>query len=193
MHLELNRPGRRSRPADRPKRPAHLERRPSSPACVLLAVVEQQQRVAAELEEAAALRVGNAEERRERGIHHLGDLLGPCSAEARETLRHGGEARDVDECEGSLDLAPRCLGLVAEPLQRQPRDERNEVARRAYACIRRRCGHCLILLYGRHETKDRPLRGRCISTGVTSQPMRVHGTFTDPQPNPPEKGTSDTS
>ena len=82
MHLELDRTGRRSRPADRPKRPPHLERRPRGPACVLLAVVEQQQRVAAELEEATTLRVGDAEERRERGVHHLGDLLGPGSAEA---------------------------------------------------------------------------------------------------------------
>ena len=75
VHLQLDRSGRRSRPADRPERATHLESRASGPARVILSVVEQQQRVAAELEEAAPLRVGDAEERRERGVHHLRDLL----------------------------------------------------------------------------------------------------------------------
>ena len=137
VHLELDRPGRRSRPTDRAKRSPHLECRASGSACVLLAVVEQQQRVAAELEQAAALCVRDAEERGERRVHHLGDLLGARSAEAREALRHRGEARDVDECDGSLDLAPRCRGLVAEPLERQPRDERDEIGRRRGERVRR--------------------------------------------------------
>ncbi len=130
VHLELDRPGRRSRPTDRPERSPHLEGRPTGPACVLLAVVEQQQRVAAELEQAATLCVGDAEERGERGVHHLGDFLGPRSAEARETLRHGGEAGDVDEGDRALDLAPRCRRLVSKPFQRQSGYEWDKVGRR---------------------------------------------------------------
>ncbi len=149
MHLELNRPGGRSRPTDRPKRPPHLECRPSGPACVLLAVVEQQQRVAAELEEAATLCIGDAEERGERGVHDLGYLLGPGSSETREALRHRREARDVDERDGSLDLAPRCRRLVSKPFQRQSGYEWDEVGRRLGEWVGR----------GRRHRVDSPLQG----------------------------------
>ena len=170
MHLELNRPGRRSRPTDRPKRPPHLESRPSGPACVLLAVVEEQQRVAAELEEAATLRVGDAEERRERGVHHLGDLLGPRSSEAREALRHRGEAGDVDECERALDLAPRCRGLVSKPFQRQSGDEGDEVGRRLEeSAVGRGRRHRWILLYRRSTAKRRSTgRLRVVTNGAAT-------------------------
>ena len=56
-------------------------------ACVLVTVVEQQQRVAAELEQAAALGVRDVEQGREGRVHHLGDLLGARSTEARRGAR----------------------------------------------------------------------------------------------------------
>ncbi len=60
VHLQLDRAGGRLRAADRAERAAHLERRPCRPRCVIVAVVEQQQRVAAELEQAAALAYATA-------------------------------------------------------------------------------------------------------------------------------------
>ena len=127
VHLQLDGAGRRPRPSDRAQRPAHLERRARRARCVVVALVEQQQRVAAELEQAAALRVGDGEQRREGRVHDLGDLLRAGSAEAGEPLGHRREARDVDERERSVDLAPDRLGIVAEPLERQPWDERDEL------------------------------------------------------------------
>ena len=102
---------------------------------VLGALVEEQQRVAAELQQAATLCVRHGEECRERRVHDLGDLLRARSSKAREALRHRGEPGDVDEGDGSLDLAPRRFGIVPKPLDGQPRDERDEVGRRLCARI----------------------------------------------------------
>ena len=98
--------GRRPRASDRAERPAHLEGRTCCPGSVLLALVEQQERVSAELEEPASLRVRDSEERREGRVHDLGHLFGACLAEAGELLGHRREAGDVDERDRSVDFAP---------------------------------------------------------------------------------------
>ena len=127
VHPELDRAGRRPRPSDRAKRPAHLERRPRRPRSMVVAVVQQQERVAAELQKPAALRVGDAEQSRERRVHHLGDLLRAGSPETGESLRHRREARDVDERERAVHLEPGLRRVVAQPLERQPGDEGDEL------------------------------------------------------------------
>ena len=107
VHLQLNRAGGRLRASDRAQRPTHLERRTRGSGGVVVALVEQQQGVAAELEQASALRVGDREERGEGRVHHLCDFFRARSAEAREPLGHGREPGDVDERERAFDLAPR--------------------------------------------------------------------------------------
>jgi hypothetical protein len=61
VHLQLNRARRRPRPPDRPQRPAHLESCPCRPRCVIIALVQQQQRVSPELEQPASLCVGDGQ------------------------------------------------------------------------------------------------------------------------------------
>src|SRR5688500_11035714 len=106
MHFQLNRAGGRLRSSDRSQRRPHLECRTRCSCGVIVTLVEQQQSVAAELEEATALRIGNGEQGGEGRVHHLCDFLGTGSAEAGKPLGHCGESRDVDERERALYLAP---------------------------------------------------------------------------------------
>ena len=106
VHLQLNRAGGRLRSSDRSQRRPHLERRTRCSRGVIVTLVEQQQGVAAELEQAAALCIGHREQSSEGRVHHLRDLFGAGSTEAGELLGHRGESRDVDERERALDLAP---------------------------------------------------------------------------------------
>jgi hypothetical protein len=129
MHPQLDGSRRRARTPDRPQRPPHLERRPRRTLGVPVALVEEQERVAAELEQAAAERVGPVEERRERRVHHVRHFLGARAPAARELLRHRREARDVDEGESPVDLEPAPLRARPQPLDRQPRNERDELGR----------------------------------------------------------------
>ena len=127
VHLQLDGSGRGPRASDRAERPPHLEGSTCRPGSVLLALVEQQERVSPELEEPASLRVRDSEERREGRVHDLGHLFRARLAEAGETLGHRREAGDVDERDRSVDFAPDRLRLVSEPLEGQPWDERNEL------------------------------------------------------------------
>ena len=130
VHPELHVTGRRLRTRDDRERVAHADSRSGRAQLVTLAVEEDQQRVAAELQQAAAMPVGDVEQRGERRVHHVRHLLGACASERRELLGHRGETGDVDERERAVTLDPQPLGMVGEPLDRQPRDERNELARR---------------------------------------------------------------
>ena len=88
VHLQLDCAGGRLRAADRAQGAAHLERSACRASGVIVAGVEQEQRVAAELQQTATLRVRHGEQRGEGRIHDLGDLFGSCSTEAGEALRH---------------------------------------------------------------------------------------------------------
>ena len=181
MHLQLNRAGGRLRSSDRSQRRAHLEGRARRSRGVIVTFVEQQQGVAAELEQTAALRIGDGEQGGEGRVHDLRDFLRPGSAETGELLGHRGEARDVDEGERAVDLAPHGLGIVAEPLERQPWDERDELGARGVAGGLR-LGHLASFC-----ASSPPLRAARVAE------RRLHGRLTPAQRNPPEKGTSDTS
>ena len=143
VHSQLDGAHRGMRAADRTERASHLECRPCRPRCVTLIVVEEKERVTAELEQPAALGVRDVEQRLEGRVHHFGDLFRTCPALARKAFGHRGEAGDVDERQGSLELEPVPLGTVLEPLQGEPRNERDEVVRGPRGCIRR--GHRMIL------------------------------------------------
>src|ERR1700758_2838876 len=99
MHPQLAGSGRWAWSPDPAQQRALLECRPSRARGVILTLIEQEQGVPAELEQAAAERVRLVEERREGGVHDVRDLFGAGPAAARQHLRHRSEARDVDERE----------------------------------------------------------------------------------------------
>ena len=101
----------------------------SPQTCETVAPSRIAERVASELEHATAAVVPDLEESRERRVHHLCQLLRALLPEAGKALGGGREARDVDEREASLNLLPRLLRLVAQPLERDQRNERNQLLR----------------------------------------------------------------
>jgi hypothetical protein len=145
VHLQLHCSRRGTWPPDRTQRSTHLECSPRGPRRVVFAVVEKEERVPSELEQTATLLVRDLEECRERRVHHLGHFLRAGPSQARQPLGHRGEAGDVDEREGSLELEPAPLGVVAEPFERQPGNERDKV--RVAACRRalRRRGYGVVV------------------------------------------------
>ena len=143
VHLQMCDACRRLRAADRAQPPPHAEGRAGGPSRMVFPREEQEKSVSAELQQPAAVRVRELQQGRERRVHDVRDLLCACLAQAREPLGHGGEAGDVHERERSVDLDPAAVGVVAEPFERQPGNERDEFGRRGF--IRRwggHAGHC---------------------------------------------------
>ena len=83
--------------------------------------------VAAPLEHLSAVLVGDLQELCEGGPHHIGHFLGAGFAPHGQPFGERGEARDVDEGQGSLDRADPLGGLVGEPPHGQPRDVRRKM------------------------------------------------------------------
>ena len=128
MHAQLHGPRRGARPSDRAENAPHAEARACGANRVAGAVVQEEQGVAAELEQAAAVGVRDVEEGRERRVHDVRDLFGARLAEVRELLRHRREAGDVDECDRRRRARTRqSVRLVAQPLERQAGDERDKI------------------------------------------------------------------
>ena len=120
VHLQLDRPDRGLRLSELLERRAHPVGGVAGPGGMVLAREEEQQRVAAELEQPAAEGVGDVEQALEGAVHHLGDLLGAELALLGEPLVQRGEARDVDEGERSLEPAvPRFRGPRAASRRRR--------------------------------------------------------------------------
>ncbi|GIU89336.1 MAG: hypothetical protein KatS3mg010_0435 [Acidimicrobiia bacterium] len=115
-------------PADRGRdarglaeRGAHLDGG-AAPLCGRLVALEhEQQRVAAELEQAAAPLVGELEHRAEDAVEYLCQFLGTDAPSAGKSFRQVGEAGDVDEDERRVDNVP--IGAVGLPGRRDARDE----------------------------------------------------------------------
>ena len=74
-------------PPDLAQHRAHQHRRAARARRVAVAIEPEEQRVAAELEQAAAVVVGDREQRLEHASDHVGDLLGAFAALARELPR----------------------------------------------------------------------------------------------------------
>ena len=77
--------------------------------------------VAAELDQAAPVRVRDREQVRETSLDRLRDLLSAFLALLGEALRQLGEPRDVDEHDGAVDGPRASLGVLGELAQQQPR------------------------------------------------------------------------
>ena len=82
----------------------HLPGGAARPAFVVWAVEQQEERVAAPLEEARPPVIRLVEQRREHAIERVAHQLGPDLALPRESLAEGGEPRDVDEHHGARDF-----------------------------------------------------------------------------------------
>ena len=130
VHLQRHRPDRGLRLSELLERRSHPVGGITGSSRVVLAREEEQQRVAPELEQPAAERVGDVEQALESAVHHLRHLLGAELALLRKPLVQRGEAGDVDERERPLEPAVSRLGLDAQPVDHDARDERRQVDER---------------------------------------------------------------
>ena len=89
-------------PADVAQRAAHQDRRAAGARGVTIALEPQKQGIAAELEQAAAVLVGDGQDRLETASDRLGDLFGALAALAREPLGQFRESGDVHEYGGAV-------------------------------------------------------------------------------------------
>jgi hypothetical protein len=108
---------------------SHRERCRRRTPLVLVAVVEQQQRVAAELEERSVVLVRVGEQPVEAGRDDVGHALRPGLAEPRQSLGELREAGDVDEDHRSVDATVERIDIGGRrPLAHDPRYVRLERA-----------------------------------------------------------------
>lgn len=102
----------------------HPDRRPAGPLDVQVAVEEQQQRVPAELHEAAAVVVRDAQQRREARVDRPDEELRALGPAARQPLREPGEPRAVGEEHRPRDRPDGAEDLGRQVLQNAARGER---------------------------------------------------------------------
>ena len=102
------------RPAGAERRP-HRDGRADRARRVVGSVEEEAQRVAAELEEVAAGRERDVEERGEGVVEDRGELFGPDPAPAGEALRELGEPRHVGEAQGARTPSTTLRGCCGTP------------------------------------------------------------------------------
>ena len=102
--------------------PAHLQRRAAGTHHVALGGEPEQQCVAAELEQAATIIVGDLQDRFETAPDRIGDLFRSFAALAREPFRQLRESRDVDEHCAAVTRPEACLRIVDQMLLEDPRD-----------------------------------------------------------------------
>ena len=126
VHLQRHGACARLRAAELAERLTHPEGRRRRPARVLLPVEEEQERVAAELDQSTAEVVGHIEQTGESRVHHLRHLLRSNPAESRQPLRHLREAGDVDEGHRPVELPPERVGRFEQPFDRDAWDIRGE-------------------------------------------------------------------
>ena len=86
-HLQADRPGRGRAPPHPGQRLLHADRGRGCALRVGLAAEEQQDGVAAELEQIGVMGVGPPDQLGERGVDHAGDLLGALAAALRKRFR----------------------------------------------------------------------------------------------------------
>jgi len=96
---------------------------------VLFSFEEQENGVATPLDHSGAEVVGAREELGEAGVENLVHLLGADLALAGEPLGQIGEAGDVYEGKRARDLLVTRSRVIAEPLDRQPRNVRDHSRR----------------------------------------------------------------
>ena len=132
---------RRLDPADGAQAEPHPDGRVRGERRVVVAGEQEQQRVAAELQETATRGVGDFEELLEARVDRVGDFFGADFAVTRQPLRHLGEAGDVGEHHGALDQPPGRTRVAdrrvgARPVEGQPRNIGNQRARSCHVSRR---------------------------------------------------------
>ena len=128
-HPQLHGGARRLDPADLPESPAHPDRGAGCARWMVVTVEEEQQRVAAELQESAALRIGDLEQRREARPDGVGELLRALRSDLGEALGQPREARDVDVHHRPVDRAHGSTAGVAGGSREHARHVGEEQAR----------------------------------------------------------------
>ena len=113
-------------PADLGQPALHADRAQRRAFLVRVVGEEEEQRIATELEEAAARGVRDGEERFEALADPAGDLFGAHLAVPGETLGHLGEARDVDERERGVDGHPALVRVLPGPVDGQAGEIRTD-------------------------------------------------------------------
>ncbi|MCU0263627.1 MAG: hypothetical protein MUF09_08125 [Candidatus Nanopelagicales bacterium] len=116
-HLQREPPHRRGHSRGLPQRRAHLDRRVAGLLRVVRAREEEQQRVAAELEQLTAARPGDPQHRAEHPVQRLDDLLGTDPPAPRQLLGQRREARHVGEHERPVHDPPQLPGRLIVPSQ----------------------------------------------------------------------------
>ena len=99
--------------------PLHGQGGGTGPALMFVSAEQEEQRIAPELEQVAAVYVGGREQGAEGVADDLGQLLGTDPALACEALGHLGESRDVDQDHRPLDGAMQFPGCVLVPVPNQ--------------------------------------------------------------------------
>ncbi len=136
-HLQRYLRARQLDPADVVERAAHSHRRRARARRVAVALEPQQERVAAELEQAGAVLVGDLQDRREAAADRVGDLFRALAALARELLGELREPGDVGEHRGAGGAPGRHV-RIGEQMQLE---DAREVRDHAFGVFqRRRCG-----------------------------------------------------
>ena len=134
-HPQDDLPGRRVQPPDASERRPHAVSSGRRSHSVAVTGEPQQQRVAAELQQAAVLAVGDRQEAGEDRTEDVGDLLGPHLPVAGQALGHLREAGDVDEQHRAVEGSEREMGLLREPADQQPRSVRPQDLRALVQCL----------------------------------------------------------
>ena len=133
--LQPHGPGRGRAPPHAGERLLHAGGGRAGAPRVVLAAEQQQDGVAAELEQVGVLGVGARDQLAERRVDHAGDLLRALAAALRERLGQLGEPGDVGEDERALEALGALLRRVAQPVDRDARHERpQEIHRRLEPC-----------------------------------------------------------
>ena len=122
-HAQANLAGRGVDRTHLAERAPHADRGGDAVRGVVLPREEQEQGVSAELDQAAAVCVGRAQQLAEHEADDVGHLLGADAAQPRQPLGHLGEAGDVDEHDRPLERPHPHVRILADPANRQPRQE----------------------------------------------------------------------
>ena len=126
-------------PTDLIERAAHAHGRGARVRHMIVALEPEEERIAAELEQAGAVLVGDLEDRCEAAANGVADLFGALAPLARELLGQRRESRDVGEHRRAFRGPARRVRIGQEVLLQDAREVRND-ALGVFLRRRRSCG-----------------------------------------------------
>jgi hypothetical protein len=160
-HAQLNAAAARVDRSGLAQPPAHVDGAPARPFDVRVTLEQQQERIAAELEQGATVRVGDGEEPLEAGPDRVCEPLGPLSpTAARQLLGELGEARDVDEHARARHDAHGAVRRVREMVEQHARQIRRAGGR----------AQAVLIGYAEHGSPSMVIRAR-----RAQMPLHAHG------------------